>query len=204
MKKIGFLLLSFVLWMGVNAEQKPVTSLKTDTSKTVVVKDSSEQLYLNKNLDPKEAILLQKLTSEQIMQLERQRMENDKINDMPFSKFGLLLICLAPFILVVFIILLASSYKNKESIRKHELYMKAIEAGQSVPDTYFKEPEKSKTSNLQKGAVWLAVGLGITILLLVSDNIEKSGVGAIPAFVGIAYLLVHFLEKPKKELPEEK
>lgn len=199
MKKLGIILLFTVLWMGVKAETKTSTQ---DSVKVEVSNDSLQKLYMNDRLDPKESILLQKLSPDQIMLLEKQRLDNDKINDMPFSKLGLFVISISPFLMAILIIYFVGLYKNKESVRKHELYMKALEAGQAIPENYFKEPTKPKSSNLQKGAVWLAVGLGLTILLLVKGDIKESGVGALPAFIGVAYLLVHYLEKPKNKLPE--
>ena len=199
MKKLGIILLFAVLWMGVNAETK---TSKQDSVNAEVSNDSLQKLYMNDRLDPKESILLQKLSPDQIMLLEKQRLDNDKINDMPFSKLGLFVLSISPFLMAILIIYFVGLYKNKESVRKHEFYMKALEAGQTIPENYFKEPEKPKSSNLQKGAIWLAVGLGLTILLLVKGDTKESGVGAIPIFVGVAYLLVYYLEKPKKQLPE--
>ena len=200
MKKLGILLLAFTLWMGANAETKKNPDT-TGTSKTVIGSDSLQKLYMSDKLSPKEAILLQKLSADQIMKLEEDRLARDKMNDMPFDKFGLLLICIAPFIMAVLIIYFTSVYKNRESIRKHELYMKALEAGQTIPENYFKEQEKAKTSNLQKGAIWLAVGLALVISKFATQK-DIFILGIVPAFIGAAFLFVYFIEKTKNQLPE--
>lgn len=203
MKKLGILLLAFTFWMGVNAETKKSIEASS-TPKTEVSNDSVQKLHQNENLDPKEAVLLQKLTPNQIMELEKQRMENEKMNEMPFSKFGLLLICIAPFIFVIFIVYFTTLYKNKESLRKHELYMKALEAGQTIPENYFKEPEKPKTSNLQRGVILFMLGIGFAVIYLGINHFAGFAiVGVILGFMGGAYLLVNFLEKPKNQLPGE-
>lgn len=200
MKKLGIMLLLTVLYVGVFAktESQPMTS---DSTKMIAHNDSLEKLYMNDNLDPKEAILLQKLTAEQLMELEKQRLEKDKMDNMPFDKFGLLLISIAPFVLVILIVFIATNFKNKESVRKHELFTKAIEAGQAIPESYFKEQEKPKTSNLQKGAIWLGVGLALVIASFVTNS-NLFTLGIIPAFIGVAFLLVYFIEKPKKSSSE--
>ncbi|MFV0390981.1 MAG: DUF6249 domain-containing protein [Paludibacteraceae bacterium] len=192
MKKIGFILCTIMLWMGINAQQTNQTATKADTSKTEIGNDSLPKLYLSDDLDPKEAVLLQKLTSNQIMELEKQRLANAKASDMPFNPLGLVVICFATFLLVVFIILMTSRYKNKESIRKHELFMKAIEAGQTIPENYYRENEKSKSTNLQKGAIWMAVGLGAVLSGLLVHKDQLLIVGIIPAFIGVAFLFVHW------------
>ena len=197
MKKLGIILLVTLLWMGVEAKTKVV--IANDSTQTEVSSDSLQKLYVNDNLDPKEAILLQKLSPEQLMKLEQDRLANARINDMPFSKFGLLMISVAPFIMVILIVFFGSLYKEKESLRKHELYMKALEAGQTIPDSYFKSAEKPRTSNLLRGAIWLGIGLALVIASVVLEK-DFLFLGVIPAFVGAAYLLVYFIEDKKKKL----
>jgi len=58
---------------------------------------------------------------------------------------------------------------------------------------------KSKTvSNLKYGILWSVVGLALLIYFIVEQENEAFIVGIVPAFVGIGYILVHFLDKPKK------
>lgn len=200
MKKLGILFFSLLIGLGVAAAPKQPVAQVDSTKASAKVDSISPSDYAN--LDPKEAILLQKLTPEQLMSLEQERLENERVNDMPFSKLGLLAICLAPFILVILIVYLESSYRDRQSKRKHELYLKALEAGQTIPESYFKSPEKKKSSNLQKGAIWLGIGLAITISVLVIGKIETLFLGIIPTFVGIAYLIVYFIEDKKKTTKE--
>lgn len=200
MKKLAIILLVTIVWLGVEAKTKMMVS--NDSTQTEVSIDSLQKLYMSDKLDPKEAILLQKLTPEQIMKLEEDRLANEKINDMPFSSAGLLMISALPFIMVVLIVYFSTRNKNKESIRKHELYLKALEAGQTIPENYFKSPEKYQSSNLQRGAVWLGVGLAL-VIAGVAMHKELFFLGMIPAFVGLAYLLVYFVEN-KKNKPEDK
>jgi len=55
-------------------------------------------------------------------------------------------------------------------------------------------------SNLKNGILWSAVGLALLIYFIVEQENEALIVGIVPAFVGIGYILVHFLDKPKKTM----
>ena len=93
MKRFG-VFLAGVLMLALSLTAQNQT--KPDTAKAVV-KDSIEQLYMNENLDAREAILLKKLDAKQLMDLESMRLSQESKNEMPFSGLGLVLICLAPF-----------------------------------------------------------------------------------------------------------
>ena len=97
MKRFG-VFLAGVLMLALSLTAQNQT--KPDTAKAVV-KDSIEQLYMNENLDAREAILLKKLDAKQLMDLESMRLSQESKNEMPFSGLGLVLICLAPFIMAI-------------------------------------------------------------------------------------------------------
>jgi hypothetical protein len=70
--------------------------------------------------------------------------------------------------------------------------------GQTVPEHFFDEPKKENpASNMKKGILWFVVGLALVISFIVIGEKDALIVGIVPTFVGIGYLLVHFLEKPK-------
>ena len=94
--------------------------------------------------------------------------------------------------------------KKEESKRRYDLYTKSLEMGQTVPEHFFDEPKKANpSSNLQKGILALAVGIALIIYFTIVHNNSALIAGIVPAFVGIGYLLVHFLEKPKTESTAE-
>ena len=70
MKRLGIFLLGVFLLVGSMAAQDQA---KQDTAKAVTT-DSLEQLYMNEDLDAREAILLKKLDAKQLMDLETLRM----------------------------------------------------------------------------------------------------------------------------------
>ncbi|MGB4414368.1 MAG: DUF6249 domain-containing protein [Paludibacter sp.] len=91
------------------------------------------------------------------------------------------------------------NFVSKISQRRHDIYLKSLEMGQTVPEHFFAEPKKAKTvSNLKNGILWSAVGLALLIYFIVEQENEAFIVGIVPAFVGVGYILVHFLDKPKK------
>lgn len=198
MKKIGFLLLAILLFTGVQAATPGVN---IDSLKDEIVRSSKEIHEMQKD-----SLMLSKLSPSQLLDLKRQefevqkqQIENEGRNDMPFNGFELFLICLLPFVFVVVILFMQARARNRESQRRYDIYMKSIEMGQAIPEHFFDEPKKATqpSSNLKKGILWLVVGIGIVISFLVIHEKEGLIVGIIPGFVGIGYLLVHLLDKPK-------
>ncbi len=203
MKRIGFLLVAIFLFMGIQASAAGVNidSLKNEL-KEEVVKNSKELHELQKD-----SLMLSKLSPSQLLDLkrqefevEKQRIENESRNDMPLNGFGIFMITLLPFVFIVVVLFIQARARNRESQRRYDIYMKSIEMGQSVPEHFFDEPKKTNApSNLKKGILWLVIGLGIVISFLLMNERDGLIVGIIPGFVGIGYLLVHKLDKPKTD-----
>ncbi len=203
MKKILFLIIGVVLLSPSIAMAQSGKNEKIE--KEVVV--------INKVL-PKEqqdSMLIQKLSSEQLMELKKkeielelQRIDAQSRDDQPLKGFQIVLITMLPFLFVIGIISLVAYSKNKDSVRRHNLYLKSIELGQTLPEHFFDEPKKqSSSSNLKKGIILIAVGLALVVSHFVIDNEFVMIGGIIPAFIGVGYLLVHFLEKPQSTINNE-
>jgi len=189
--------LALIVFMGVHAAEK---GINMDSLKLAIISNSKEIHDIQKD-----SVMLSKLTTDQVMELKKQELElkkkqieNEGRNDMPFSGFELVLICMLPFVFVVVIIAVQVRAKKEESRRRYDLYTKSLEMGQSVPDHFFDEPKKvNPISDLKKGILWLVVGIAILISFVVMHQKNGLIVGIVPTFVGIGYLLVHYLEKPK-------
>ena len=197
MKRFG-VFLAGVLMLALSLTAQNQT--KPDTAKAVV-KDSIEQLYMNENLDAREAILLKKLDAKQLMDLESMRLSQESKNEMPFSGLGLVLICLAPFIMVILIVYFSSKESAKKDQRRYDISMKALELGQPLPQSFFDEPKK-RSSQLQNGLVWLGVGLAIVLVGFFTHN-HSLYFGLIPAFAGLGILIAYFVEKPKVDTTDK-
>ena len=157
----------------------------------------------------KDSIYLEKLSSDQLLELKKMEMEVEKERiearskeDMPLNGLGIVAIVMAPFLFVIAIILISNRAKQNESKRRYEIYMKSIEMGQPVPAHFFDEPErKNKSSNLKRGIISLMVGLAFGAYVIIDHNTSLPFLLAalIPGLVGIGYILVHKLEKPHTE-----
>jgi hypothetical protein len=199
MKRIVLVIITALLFVvqGAGAQPQHSDSAVCDEQKV-------ENSGLNTEI--KDSILYSKLTSDQLMELKKQENEVELMkidaasrNDMPLNSAGIVLIVLLPFLFIIILSIIQSNVRDREAKRKYELYMKSLEMGQSIPDHFFDEPKKQSTVlNLKKGIIWLAIGLSTIISILIIREPDALFLGIVPSFVGIGYLLVHVLDKPKK------
>jgi len=197
MKQIGLFLLALTLVVGAHAAEK---SVNIDSLKREIINNSKEIQE-----QKKDSVMFSKLSADQILQLkegeqevQKQQIVKDGRNDMPLNGFEIVLISILPFVFVIIIIAVQVKAKKEESRRRYDLYTKSLEMGQAVPEHFFDEPKKANSaSNLKKGILCLFIGLGVLISFIVLHNKSAMIFGIIPAFIGIGFLLVHFLEKPK-------
>jgi hypothetical protein len=114
-----------------------------------------------------------------------------------------------PAAMVILIVWFRSNEKRKRYELQADLYAKAIEKGQSVPTDWFTEPKK-KSKALNTGIICIAVGIGLSLFFwLISVFFAQvdatasavflsfSSVGIIPFLIGVAYVIIHFIEKKK-------
>ena len=104
------------------------------------------------------------------------------------------LIFFGTIILIVWLSLNASYRKKKEQYRILEI---AIERGRELPENFFDEPAKRKQSwlnTLRNGATTLGCGIGIALLGYITEEEIITGIAFIPAFIGLGYLLVAWLQ----------
>ncbi len=184
------------------AEQKVKDSVIQ--KEVVIVKNDKSDLN-------DDSLLMEKLSSEQIMELKKQQIELEKQkiearskNDMPLKAFHIVLIVMTPFLFVIILASVAFYIRNRDSERRYMLFQKSLELGQTLPEHFFEEPKKQNTSsNLKKGVIAMAIGLALVVSFFVIDNKFMLIAGVIPAFVGLGFLLVHYLEKPKDNNNEQ-
>jgi len=199
MKRFGLFLLAMTLFVGANAA-KPAINI--DSLKNEIIQNNKEIQE-----QKKDSITFSKLSANQILELkkgeqevEKKQIENEARNEMPFNGFELFMICLLPFLFVALIIGLNIRAKNAESKRRYDLYSKSLEMGQTIPEHFFDEPKKANpSSNLKKGILWASVGLALLIWFFIEHHNNGLILGIVPTFIGIGYLLVHYLDKPKTD-----
>ena len=105
-------------------------------------------------------------------------------------------------VLVIFLFLL---YSGKRTTKKLDTLVKIVELGGKV------EPEMLEMLNepigpdadLRKGLIWLAVGIPVTLGLLVNGDDSPWVFGLVPVFIGAAYLILMKIALNKKEEAEK-
>ena len=90
---------------------------------------------------------------------------------------------------VVFVI---TYFLSKNAERKLEALVKIVEHGGEVQPNLLAQLSESAgaTGDMRKGLIWLAIGIPLTLAIGVGEGWDESLFGAIPVFIGIAYLVV--------------
>jgi len=105
--------------------------------------------------------------------------------------------------LLIPIVYVIVDYRRRRDVvdANHRERMAAIERGMelpALPESFYqmaKPPRRA--SYLLPGLIWLFVGVGIFIALGSLAGEEVRNLGLIPAGVGLAYLIYHFVEGRK-------
>jgi len=114
-----------------------------------------------------------------------------------------------PAIMVTLIVWIKSGEKRKRYQSQVEVYKKALELGQHVSADWFVE-RKGKNSSLTAGIICITSGIGLSLfawLMVYLNDINEDNflllfkfiesLGAIPIFIGIAFVIIHFIGKKK-------
>ncbi|HYE46995.1 MAG TPA: DUF6249 domain-containing protein [Caulobacter sp.] len=123
------------------------------------------------------------------------------------------LIPLALFAMIGAIVIVPSWLKSRERSEMQATLRAAIDRGQDVPqeviDAMTKNVKVGPTalSDLRTGVIWIAIGLGICVFgYLVSYEADEAfhpmlGIGAIPAIIGLAFVVLSFFNPNKGQQP---
>ena len=112
-----------------------------------------------------------------------------------------------PAAMIVLIVWFKSRERGKRQKLQAELYSKALEKGHPIPENLFAEPfiGKKKRNPLYIGIIFIATGIGIALFIWLAYgsvpavNLSKAAsFGIIPFLIGVAYVIIHFLEEGKK------
>jgi hypothetical protein len=190
MKKFGFLLLLALLSVGgIHAAH----AAKVDSISNINTCDSNYQSSDYTKL------LMEKLSPQQILELEKYRTLGHDSDEPKLSSVGIMLISLMPFLTAILIVFFVIRNRRMKEERMFQLYEKALDAGKDLPDSFFRRSDTEPQSNLLKGLIWIGVGIGVSYgaLKLMGDH-SPWAFGLIPAFVGLAYLISYFVEHRNK------
>jgi hypothetical protein len=119
------------------------------------------------------------------------------------------LVPLSPFIMVIALVWFGAWSKAKSNASIQKTLQKAIEKGVELsPETVkaMGAQERSPQSDLRSGLILIAVAFGLIVLGFTIGQAGESteivfimaGSAAIPGFIGVALLLMHFFMKKDK------
>jgi hypothetical protein len=100
-----------------------------------------------------------------------------------------ILLFLAIIALIAIAVVIAGVIKRRKEI---EAYKSAIEKGMPISEVNL---GKSPINTLKSGLVWIAVGIGLFIMILAGGNTKALSASAIPLLIGIALVISYFIEK---------
>ena len=123
------------------------------------------------------------------------------------SVIALLGVFFVPATMIILIVWFRNDARKKCNQLQADLAAKALEKGQPIQANLFVEPIK-KRNPLNTGIILISAGIGISLffwLMAISlAHIEKdayhalmsvSSVGVVPFLIGVAYVIIHFIEK---------
>lgn len=118
------------------------------------------------------------------------------MEDLLIPIFGIVFVFGSP---VVIVALALAAYNRKRALM-HETINKMVDSGQPVPADMIAAFEANKPGNhLKAGALLLATGLGLAFFLTVLTGPKIASVAALPLFLGVAFLILHKLDKPSAQ-----
>lgn len=112
---------------------------------------------------------------------------------------GIIGALITPMLAVIIGIWLIYLYREHKEKRNHETIRLMIEKGIEIPPNFSFGEAPETGSPLNRGLKLIGIGIGLIIFFLAMDMGGIAGVGAIPLFIGLAYLLIWHLEKGKTE-----
>jgi hypothetical protein len=134
-----------------------------------------------------------------------QQLQNDTVKTVPeilvkHAKNTSLITDLMPVVVFIFVLVVVfiPFYFNFKKIKgRQSIISQCIEKGKEIPDDLLSPQKKNIRSDFHKGIISIALGLGISLVLIVL-KIENNfwTIGLIPIFIGIAYLISQKYDKP--------
>ena len=136
------------------------------------------------------------------------------ITDNVVGIFAIAVVFGAPIAFVILIVWIAGANRRKRdrlfyemNMKAIEMNMKAMEAGHPLPEGMFQAPNyRGKSDPLRTGIILVAVGVGISLALLLrggDHRLRSAAIGLIPFFIGAGYIVVHFISGKSKSKADE-
>jgi hypothetical protein len=121
-----------------------------------------------------------------------------------------ILVPLAPFIMVVGIVIAVNYFKSKNTEEINRTLRAAIEKGQTLSKEDFEmlrqgSQDRTPMRDIRSGVITLAVAAGIATMGYFIGNLESDayypimGVASIPGFIGIALIIIGIVRSSMKK-----
>ena len=146
----------------------------------------------------------EKLSPDQIYDLAQRKLRAESLSnsyDHNPESWAAITAPIATFSMIVLIVFLVMLYRSKKDREMHTTLRLMVEKGAEIPPELL-HPKQKSTSNtdLRRGVLLLSTGIGYMAFMGVLSMLEPNalnglGVGLIPIFIGIGYLLVWRLSK---------
>lgn len=96
--------------------------------------------------------------------------------------------------LLIVAVVLYASYRKRRLL--HETITQYVAKDRDIPPEVLEglHKETKPANNLQKGMIYLALGLGTGLALYLMGETNAAALGFIPLFIGIAYLFIWKLD----------
>jgi hypothetical protein len=146
-----------------------------------------------------------RLDARQIYDLER--MKIDAHTDKTWDQKAEMIVPIAGFLSAIIMLLIFTIFSYKVKQRRNEVFLKYAELGKDIPKEFL-EGNLDRKTNTKLGKAILLISFGIGLLVWVFTGFlgghEKIfiGGGIISLFLGIGYLIIHFIEKKQKQNDE--
>lgn len=135
---------------------------------------------------PKE--IVEKLNADQLYELMQIKM--DKSADVPMLVPVIVGIVFACPVAIVAVILW---YRHRRNAMLHKTLAAMIDKGVPIPPELL-HPEQPRRSDLRRGVILIALGLGIVVFFLGQKD-NAWGLGFIPLLIGVGYLITWKMEQ---------
>jgi len=134
--------------------------------------------------------ILDKLSPDQIVELEKSRRAHSQIEDI------LVPICFLGATVGIVALVVGLRFKRNKML--HETMRAMIDKGQPIPSELLQPPtpKRRPKSDLRRGLVLVGTGVGLTVWLAL-DGVNKWPLGLIPLLMGLGFLVTWKVEQNK-------
>jgi hypothetical protein len=108
---------------------------------------------------------------------------------------AVLLIFGSPFLIVMAVL----RHRMRKQSMVNDLALRLAEKGQPIPPELFTQAAPAR-SDLRRGIIWVAVGLGVVIFGAFDGDNDVMGIGFIPVMIGLGFAIAAWLENRQRKV----